>query len=145
MTFISLNQVLEITDRSVKSHSCSDYGRMPYQVMGIYFDPDLSKFFSAVDIIGVGPVYFEIEGCNLKSDEKICGKKIDYFFSGPYAKYTTWINPNYNPSSTPDPLIEITCFEQKIKDGLVFEAKGSVTMPDCLKYDGKLKIKFNVR
>jgi len=145
MTLISLNQVLEITDRSVQTDSCSDYGRMPYQIMGIYFDPDLSNFFSAVDIIGVGSVYFEIEGCKLKSDEKICGKKVDYFFPGPCAMYTTWINPKYNPSPRLDPLVEITCFEQQIKDGFVFDAKGSVTVHDCLKYDGKLKIKFNVR
>ena len=63
------------------------------------FHADEKCCFVAVEVLGrLRPVYFRINN----NGERVPGEnngieKVDYIFPGPQARYTTWINPEYEP------------------------------------------------
>lgn len=96
--------------------------------MGIYFNPDLSMWYSAVDVGGLRHVYFEIRDRRLEPGEKCLARKADFLLPDPDAHYTTWINPDYKKLNKPAPGLESTAYESQPENDR-FRGQEVLTLP----------------
>ncbi|CAN2042225.1 hypothetical protein GMMP15_730040 [Candidatus Magnetomoraceae bacterium gMMP-15] len=95
MPIMSTEQVKKAIEVTIKNHGYTDYGKKPCQLIGFYFEQDISKWYGIVSVKGVeDPVIYEIEDSKPDLENKH-GKMVSNY--NWHNRGSVWINPNYKP------------------------------------------------